>query len=95
MSEEQLFGRPVPAGSPRLLRGSEGLSNRIYRSDDGEEDEQELDVSIRLSELPTSSNSLVRLFEIESREVFDGSKPNLPSMKYPIHLLCVPYCVVL
>ena len=32
------------------------------------------DVSVRLSELPTSSRALVRVFEIFSPAVFDGCK---------------------
>ena len=34
------------------------------------------DVSVRLSELPTSSKALIRVFEILSPAVFDGCKKN-------------------
>ena len=39
-----------------------------------EDEEDETAVSIRLSELPTHSAALARLFEIASAEVFDGSE---------------------
>lgn len=66
-------GSAGPSVRPTPTQHSHTHSRLHYVSvPDDSDEETDRDVSIRLSELPTHSSSLTRLFEIHSKEVFDG-----------------------